>query len=159
LTLPSESEQTAVDSQSIRRIALDAGRAGDPAAQELVGEAEMLGLVGAALGRRVGVGMASGTMPEQSSAMVRFFGGLSIVRRTTIAFELAMSAGAAWSDDDGALVSRGDDFLLRQSSCIGGGTTEMAANVISERVLGMPRELSLDRDRPFRDVPRGASSP
>ena len=157
VTLPSESEQTSVDSQSVRRIAVDAGRADDPSAQELVGEAEVLGLVGGALGRRVGLGMQSGAMNEQSSAIVRYFGGLSVVRRTTIAFELAMSAGAAWSDDDGELASRGDDFLLRQSACIGGGTTEMAANVISERVLGMPREPRLDTDRPFRDVPRGRS--
>ena len=31
----------------------------------------------------------------------------------------------------------------------------MARNVISERVLGMPRERSIDRDVAFRDVPRG----
>jgi hypothetical protein len=47
------------------------------------------------------------------------------------------------------------EFLLRQTSCIGGGTTEIARNVISERVLGMPREPSGDRNIPFRDVPRG----
>ena len=33
----------------------------------------------------------------------------------------------------------------------------MAANVVSERVLGMPRERTLDRDVAFRDVPRSAS--
>ena len=65
---------------------------------------------------------------------------------------------AAWTDDDGALADRGADFLMRQVSCIGGGTTEMARNVISERVLGMPRERTLDRDVPFRDVPRSPSS-
>jgi len=30
--------------------------------------------------------------------------------------------------------------------------------VISERLLGMPRERSVDRDLPFRDVPRGPST-
>jgi alkylation response protein AidB-like acyl-CoA dehydrogenase len=155
VTRPPELELAAVDGHSIRRVTRDAGRLDDPIAQDLMGEAEMLALVDGALARRVGQGMVSGAMNEQASAIPRLFGGLSIARRTTIAFELAMSAGVAWTEDDGELAARGDDFLLRQSSCIGGGTTEMAANVISERVLGMPREVSLDRDRPFRDVPRG----
>jgi hypothetical protein len=50
----------------------------------------------------------------------------------------------------------GNDFLMRQVGCIGGGTTEMAANAVAERVLGMPRERSHDRDLPFREVPRSA---
>ena len=64
---------------------------------------------------------------------------------------------AAWADEDGDLVDCGTDFLMRQVSCIGGGTTEMARNVISERVLGMPRERTLDRDVAFRDVPRNVA--
>ena len=47
---------------------------------------------------------------------------------------------------------------MRQAGSIGGGTTEMARNVISERVLDMPRERRLDKDVPFRDVPRGRSA-
>jgi hypothetical protein len=50
------------------------------------------------------------------------------------------------------------NFLMRQAGSIGGGTTEMARNVISERVLGMPRERRLDKDVPFRDVPRSPSA-
>jgi hypothetical protein len=64
----------------------------------------------------------------------------------------------AWEDDDVDLGRRGVAFLSRQAGEIGGGTTEMARNVISERVLGMPRERAGDRDLPYRDVPKGASS-
>ena len=155
VTRSPELELAAMDGHTMRRIAAEAGRGDDPVAQEQVGEAEVLNLVGNALARRVGEGMLAGAMNDQASAVARMFGGLSVARRHTIAFDLAMSAGVAWTEDDGELAWRGDDFLLRQSSCIGGGTIEMAANVISERVLGMPRELSLDRDRPFREVPRG----
>ena len=94
-------------------------------------------------------------MSDQASAVGRLFGGVAATRRTTIAFELAGAAGAAWTDDDGETADCGTDFLMRQVACIGGGTTEMARNVISERVLGMPRERSRDRDVAFRDVPRG----
>jgi alkylation response protein AidB-like acyl-CoA dehydrogenase len=76
---------------------------------------------------------------------------------TTIAFEIAGGLGAAWTDDDGDAGHAGVDFLMRQTAQIGGGTTEMARNVISERVLGMPRERTLDRDVAFREVPRSPS--
>jgi hypothetical protein len=49
-------------------------------------------------------------------------------------------------------------FLMRQSGTIGGGTTEMARNNVSERVLGMPREVTHDRNLAFRDVPKGPPS-
>ena len=71
---------------------------------------------------------------------------------------MAGGIGAVWAEEDGEAGHAGDAFLLRQSSCIGGGTTEMARNVVSERVLGMPRERSADREVAFRDVPRGPSN-
>jgi alkylation response protein AidB-like acyl-CoA dehydrogenase len=144
-------------SSSIGVAARQAGRISDPSARDLIGQARVLDIVDRELRRRVGEGIAAGLMTEQSAAMARLFTGVSAARLQTIAFEIAGTCGAAWTDDDGQLAFSGEDYLMRQVSCIGGGTTEMARNVISERVLGMPREASHDRNVAFRDVPRGSA--
>ncbi|MDE2302040.1 MAG: acyl-CoA dehydrogenase family protein [Sphingomonadales bacterium] len=137
-------------------IARRAGRLDDPAALELVGEARALDIVTHALRKRMIDAATSGAGNSDGSAIDRLFVGMAHVRQKTIAFELAGSEAAAWDEDEAAQVGTpGMDFLMRQVSCIGGGTTEISRNVIAERVLGMPREPSGDRNIPFRDVPRG----
>jgi alkylation response protein AidB-like acyl-CoA dehydrogenase len=144
-------------SSLISLAARQAGRTSDPSVRDLIGEARVLDIVDRELRSRIGGGITTGATAAQSAAIIRLFTGVSATRLKTIAFEIAGTAGAAWSDDDGQLALIGDDYLIRQVSCIGGGTTEMARNVISERVLGMPRELARDRDVAFRDVPRGGA--
>ena len=158
VTLPAGTTRGGAGAASMLAIARDAGRLDDPTVRDLVGEARMLEVVGHALQRRLGEGIASGRMPDQASAIDRVFEGVAVTRRITIGFEIAGPTGAAWTDSDADLAERGTDFLMRQVACIGGGTTEMARNVISERVLGMPRERTADRDVPFRDVPRSPST-
>ena len=80
------------------------------------------------------------------------------VRKASIAFEVMGATAVAWSDEEEDTGRVGARFLMRQAACIGGGTTEMSRNVISERVLGMPRERSEDREVPFRAVPRNTPS-
>jgi alkylation response protein AidB-like acyl-CoA dehydrogenase len=155
VTMPSDIARGGFSSSSMLEIAREAGRVDDPVARDLVGEARMLAIVREELHRRVGEGVLTGAMSDQAAAIGRLFHGFASTRTTTIVFQLAGAAAAAWTDDDDALAGTGNDFLLRQVSCIGGGTTEMARNVISERVLGMPREASGDKGVAFREVPRG----
>jgi hypothetical protein len=136
-------------------VARDCGRTHDPVVRDLIGEARTLDIVREQLQHRVAHGIATGTMSDQSAGVARLFHGVSGTRLNTIAFEITGGLGAAWTEDDGSAGRAAVDFLMRQTAQIGGGTTEMARNVISERVLRMPRERTLDRDVPFRDVPRG----
>jgi alkylation response protein AidB-like acyl-CoA dehydrogenase len=145
------------EAMSVFAVARAAGQLDDPCIRDLVGQARMLRVVDRELKRRIGEGIAARAISDQASAIGRLFAGFVSSRTATLAFEVAGAAGAAWTEDDGTVADRGTDFLMRQTSCIGGGTTEMARNVVSERVLGMPRERTLDRDVPFRDVPRSAS--
>ncbi len=156
VTHPARTERGAAEGSAID-IARDAGRLDDPCARELVGEARMLELVGDHLQQRLAHGVRSGRMSDQAAAIGKLYSSVARARIASIKFEIAGAAGGAWSDDDGAAADMGFTFLMRQTACIGGGTTEMARNVVSERVLGMPRERTLDRDVPFRDVPRSAS--
>ena len=138
-------------------IARAHGRMDDPVVQDMVGEAHMLEVVGDELLKRVSDIMVSGRRTDQVAAVGRLFKGVSVNRIATLAFEVAGADGAAWPQDaTGAMAAV--NFLMRQGGSIGGGTTEMARNVIAERVLGMPRERTLDRDVPFRDVPRSRPS-
>ena len=41
-------------------------------------------------------------------------------------------------------------LLNARSASIGGGTNEVVRNVIAERVLGLPRDIEVDADVPFR---------
>jgi alkylation response protein AidB-like acyl-CoA dehydrogenase len=134
------------------------GLAKESGVREQIGESLALALVGDALTVHVAEQIRTGAASEQLAAVTRLWHGSTAVRNSTIAFELAGATAAAWSDEEGELGDIGIRLLMRQASCIAGGTTEMARNAISERVLGLPRERRVDLDVPFRDVPRNAPS-
>lgn len=157
VTVPVTDAHSGIGAASVLDIARSGSRLDSPRVRELVGEARMLELVGVELNRRLAAGLASGALPDQSAAIGRLFSGVVSARTTTIGFEVAGADGGTWTDADGAIAECGMDYLMRQAATIGGGTVEMARNVISERVLGMPRERSHDRDVAFRDVPRNAA--
>jgi alkylation response protein AidB-like acyl-CoA dehydrogenase len=152
---------------ALAELARRTGQSGDVHVRELIAEAHTLTRVQQQLINRVVTGMRSDQMPPAAAAVIRLFGGDSASRRAEIGLEVAGAhAAAAGPDEVGAAAApegAGDGlqyaeaFLMRQAGSLGGGSTEMARNIISERILGMPREYAADRDVPFSQVHQGKS--
>jgi alkylation response protein AidB-like acyl-CoA dehydrogenase len=129
------------------------GQSDDAYARELVAEAHAISRIQQQLISRVTDGMRTQQLPPPSAAIMRLFAGYSSTRVAEIGVELLGSHAVAGEDRQG--LDYGLSFLMRQAGSLGGGSTEMARNIISERVLGMPRELAADRDVPFSQVRQG----
>lgn len=70
-----------------------------------------------------------------------------------------LGADALLTGDDGPMNGLLAEILVSvPATSIAGGTDEIQRNIISERVLRMPKEPRDDTDRPFRDVPRNLVS-
>jgi alkylation response protein AidB-like acyl-CoA dehydrogenase len=134
-------------------MARDVGQADDPRVRELVAEAHTISRVQRQLITRVTDGMRTGQLPPPAANIMRLFSGESVTRQAEIGVEIMGSHAAASADP--RLLEYGRSFLMRQGGSLGGGSTEMARNAISERVLGMPREHATDRDVPFSQVRQG----
>jgi hypothetical protein len=142
------------EEDSLVTVARGTGQFDDARARDLVGEARVLQRARTELSARIGAGIASGAIVDTAASIARLMSAVVEERTISIRLDLARASAAAWDDDDPA-AGLGVGYLMRQTTSIGGGTTEMARNNISERVLGMPRERTLDKDVPFRDVPKG----
>jgi alkylation response protein AidB-like acyl-CoA dehydrogenase len=131
------------------------GQADDEHVRQLAAEAHVRQLVAQALSRRIGHGLANGKLPGQAGAIMKLFSATTTMRRCEIALEIAGGAAAAWpAGEEPPTRIAAEMSLWRQSISLGGGSNEIQRNIISERVLGMPREYAADRDVPYRDVKR-----
>lgn len=120
-------------------------------------EAEALRLAQIRLGQQLAAGNPG---PEGSAVKL----GLTTLTQRLTGLELEMLGddGLRYDDysmgrpDMGARASRvpGFRYLRWKGLSIEGGTSEIMRNIISERVLGMPPEPRVDKDVPWKDLPR-----
>jgi alkylation response protein AidB-like acyl-CoA dehydrogenase len=100
----------------------------------------------------VAASMRNGTLPPAAGSIIRLFHSDVTFLEVDTAAEIAATFGVVDDDDDDSLVGVGERYLARQTVALGGGSDEMARNVIGERVLDFPREYAADRGVPFNQV-------
>ncbi|WP_216895986.1 acyl-CoA dehydrogenase family protein [Nocardia alni] len=140
---------------SLVELAQSTGRLDDPRAREEIGAARAMTVVRNQLIAHVSNAIGTGELPPAAGSIVRLFGAENSWTHADAVMAIAGSAAVTGDPDGPGTGQISIDYLFRNASSLGGGSTEMARNIISERVLGMPREFAADRDVPFNQVKHG----
>jgi alkylation response protein AidB-like acyl-CoA dehydrogenase len=120
-------------------------------------DAEVARLAGERLRQQLAAGQPG---PEGSAAKLVF----ARLNQDISGFEVELSGGDGLRYDDWTMgrpehanfYGRGPGYryLRARGNSIEGGTSEILRTIIAERVLGLPPEPRLDKDVPWKDLPR-----
>ncbi|OBF86276.1 acyl-CoA dehydrogenase [Mycobacterium sp. 852002-51163_SCH5372311] len=134
-------------------LARKTGQEHNDRVQERAGRALVHRAVAEQLNDHVYRSVRDGILPPAGGTLIRLFHAETVSLEIDTALSIAGAAGVVGEPGEG--LQTGFRYLSRQSVAIGGGTTEMARNVIGERVLNFPREYVADRGVPFNQVRHG----
>lgn len=133
-------------------LVTELGQSDNERIREMAGRALVRRAVHEQLIDHVYHGVLDGTLPPAAGSIIRISHAENVQFEIDTTLEMTGSAGVV--DDGSGLFRVGNRFLSRQQASLGGGTTEIARNIIGERILGFPREYAADRGVPFNQVKR-----
>ena len=110
-------------------------------------------------GYRSMTALSKGTTPGPENSIGKLVGAPKNQEMASFCMDLMEMNGAIWDEElskEAGLVQM--SYMGSPGLRIAGGTDEIMANIIAERVLGLPQEPRMDKGMPFTDVPTGGSS-
>jgi alkylation response protein AidB-like acyl-CoA dehydrogenase len=120
-------------------------------------DAEVARLAGARMRQQLAAGQPG---PEGSAAKLVF----ARLNQEISGLEVELAAGDGLGYDDWTMRRPessnfygrdvGYRYLRAKGNSIEGGTSEILRNIIAERVLGLPPEIRVDKDVPWKDLPK-----
>jgi alkylation response protein AidB-like acyl-CoA dehydrogenase len=131
-----------------------AGVHGDPVVRQEIAKLLTLSKSAEWTARRARAAQMQGR-PQGPEGSLGKLASSHVARAAARVHTLISGADAMLSGEDGPMNGLIAEILVSvPAGSIAGGTDEIQRNIISERVLGMPKEPRTDNDRPFRDVPK-----
>jgi alkylation response protein AidB-like acyl-CoA dehydrogenase len=121
--------------------------------RQLLAEAHVMAVVARQVSDRVMTGVRTGAYRGDWGSLLKLGMGIDAPRRGEIGLAVGGTGAVVWDAEAGDNVgAHSVNWLNARSIAIAGGTNEMQRNIVSERLLGMPREPSDDRTVPFREL-------
>jgi acyl-CoA dehydrogenase len=153
------SERTAIaggsggaDPPGLIALARERGVADDPLVRQSVVEAHLRSELLRFLRYRSQTALSQGKAPGAETSVMKLAYARFMQHMTNAAIHVQGATGMLAGDE----LPRGGvwttKFLHAPSLRIAGGSDQVQANIIGERVLGLPRDAQPDRDTPFRDL-------
>ena len=134
------------------------GRAGDPVVRQELARLVALQRVSTWTAERAKAARALGREPGAEGSLGKL--ALSHVARQAARVHAAVAgAGGLLGGDDPAAPLGGvlaELLISVPAQSIAGGTDEIQRNILGEKILGLPRDVAVDCDLPFRQVSRNA---
>ena len=157
-------------------LAVSRGTTGLGSVRQLIARAHINDFMQAQLTKRLAEAMMSGRADGAAASYIKLGVGILDPLRAAMAMEVAGRTGIGWPSSPAGAGSAGAgsagagsagageqpgrtaalNFLNGRIYSIAGGSNQIQRNIISERLLGLPREPSVDADKPFREVLRDA---
>jgi len=103
--------------------------------------------------------LSRGDIPGPENSIGKLVGAKKTQDMASFAIDLMEQQGIIrdrQADDQFAALFQ-DAYMSIPGLRIAGGTDEIMANIIAERVLGLPQEPRMDKGIPFSEVPTGSN--